>query len=567
MPNLYGQQEDDEDKVPGGQEEDNPFAPQQAQGQAAPQVEKGPSAPGYTNLNDIFALNKGVADRTSKALTDKVYSNIGGSMGTQVAQRNVGRPTDSDALGVRDQKGSATLKEIQYGVKAQQTPLLTKQAQVGKPTALSGAAQQPSNLLTSAAQAKAPKGNAFAATEQRKTEATGIMPSQTESVFSSLNFGPTLAKPSDISQVGVADSSVGSSSQALTSGTTRDSDVNAEIAANGPSGAGPVQVGVATPEQGAIIQQSGKPKSPEELALERQKASAQSALGVIGESEQNSLAQQAALQKQLADATKANELQTAEETDLLKGYQGMDTDLESYASDDGQALLEDIYGPGVTAWDAALANLGGARDTFSNLDAKFRDYDEKYAEQAGQNQKMRASDIKALQGQLGQVGDDLGSLTDQRGEQQSALDKLNSTQINTPGSKTVADLISDPTKRMDHTTAGQRGATNNATKAATLQPILSRFSDEPDVNVGGWGQDAWVVAEQMFKGSGMTDQEASAYWDQFRKSLPPEVENYVNGMVSKGGVGLEANTPEDWAWFQQLLTQYMKEHPPKKGKK
>lgn len=128
--------------------------------------------------------------------------------------------------------------------------------------------------------------------------------------------------------------------------------------------------------------------------------------------------------------------------------------------------------------------------------------------------------------------------------------------------KSFSDLVKYGTDQQFKYTdeeVGQRGATNNARKLAYVKGN----------KVGGYGHDAWMLAEQKMKPLGLDGQAASQYWDDFRNSLPPELKNWVNGLVAwDGEMGEQnalANTDAEWQFFQELFDAYAKENPPKKG--
>lgn len=138
--------------------------------------------------------------------------------------------------------------------------------------------------------------------------------------------------------------------------------------------------------------------------------------------------------------------------------------------------------------------------------------------------------------------------------------------------KTFSDLVKagkDQGRSMTWDEVGKRGATNNARKLAYWKPFQAAIGESKGGYVGGPGQDAWELAEKKMKPLGLEGDAAAKYWDEFRNSLPEDLRNWVNGMISwDGDMGEShalANSDEDWVFFQELFDAYVKEHPPKKG--
>lgn len=187
---------------------------------------------------------------------------------------------------------------------------------------------------------------------------------------------------------------------------------------------------------------------------------------------------------------------------------------------------------------------------------------------AAQNSAIRTSN--SLNQQYADYQQALGSFDKQLMDDADAKKAAEEAKKNAP--KTMADLVKsakDQGRSMTWDEVGKRGATNNARKLAYFRPFQSAIGEADSGWVGGPGQDAWVLAEKKMAPLGLTGEAASKYWDEFRNSLPEDLRNWVNGLISwDGDMGEShalANSDEDWVFFQELFDAYVKENPPKKG--
>lgn len=217
--------------------------------------------------------------------------------------------------------------------------------------------------------------------------------------------------------------------------------------------------------------------------------------------------------------------------------------------------------------DAALLNAAGRQAFQETRDAYGRkgtghdsitDYANAVAADSVRRGQMKADELR---GYGNQYSDALDAFDARQAEAAAAANKPAAPSTG----KTFAEMTQDATRTMTWDQVGQRGATNNARKAANWKPVQDAINGEPVRGVGGPGQDAWVLADQMLGDSGIPEELRSGLWDEFRDSLPEGMRNYVNGMVAwDGDMGEQhalANTPEDWQWFQELFRAWLASRP------
>lgn len=181
---------------------------------------------------------------------------------------------------------------------------------------------------------------------------------------------------------------------------------------------------------------------------------------------------------------------------------------------------------------------------------QFADSDAEYAQQARD----------ALDYEAAVYGDELNYFNHLKDKE--AADKAAAEEAKKNAPKSFDDLVKygeQQGRSLTWDDVGKRGATNNARKLAYWKGN----------QLGGPGQDAWMLAEKIMKPAGLEGDAASKYWDEFRNSLPEGLRNWINGMVAwdgeMGEQNAQSNSDADWQYFQELFSAYMKKNPPKKG--
>lgn len=443
MPNLYGKQEDEQER----DEAEAPAGQTPAPGQAAPGVTAPPPQEqgGFVNLEDIFRLNQGKAKEMADRATGQVEGVTKGLRGAAV---------DPEV------KGAAYNTPYQGG-------------------GLGQTVAQP--------QANRTAGTQQPAQPQRKTKDEPAPAAQP---------APTLAQ-------------------------------RQQMAEGGPAG-------------------------------QRQPAASPGAFDGLLSPQQA----QAAVDQQAQAAKQAQ----AQEQQTLGQYQKADEMLDAYASDEGQGLLEQVYGPGVTTYDTALMNQAGGRDEFAALSEQFRDYDDRYAREIAGNQiarDMEARDLRAqaaaAQAQAQATPSPLGDFGQPPAQQDSGV----------VGGGTAQELAAKAADYASKSTAGTQLGNR-------IIQVLSSISPENWGEMGNYPQGQ--LAEQIGSQYGLEPAQSLAYFKEFLKELPPEQAAWILGLVSgagsevgKGvlnmfglgdlvhGLTTGANSSDDeWATFQQMFHEYLR---------
>ncbi len=217
---------------------------------------------------------------------------------------------------------------------------------------------------------------------------------------------------------------------------------------------------------------------------------------------------------------------------------------------------------GGTSADAALMNqqgqqaFGQTRDAYGNLNKFAGDVDANATKQ-GERAKYDADQSAAsYQMQLGQYDK-------QKTDEKAAADaKAAQDAIDNKAPKSFDDYVNgkDDEHTMTSDESGKRTTWANTDNIANWH--LGSF---------GPGHDARLAAEEFMKQEGVPEgDDRQSTFDDFMKSIPEGMKNYINGMIEEnspivgaiGGGAAPANKPEDWSWFNGVFNAYLK----KKGK-
>lgn len=534
MPNqLYGRSQDEEDQA-SQDGQDGALTPAGQTQDAKSVLAKGPSGPGFANLEDIFNLNQSKAREMAGKQTNQVESALGQGV-TFGANRQV--TGYNQGLQGRGGEGNYSLGR--------------------SPSKLTGAA--PSGYKTSAV----PKGPVAGVTTPLSAYAAIGTAVQTGNV----------AQPY--------------------SGSTQQTSQNSGFGSTGPQPAPSTGSQGTKEEEGAASQ--GTPTDSTSQALSSTET--RHGLTETGQAQERTsqaqevadrVAEAAAKSQQAFDtAVEENTIMSAEEARKLGQYSQADDLLDSYNADDGLQLLKSAYKDqgGASEWDAALAGQAGSRASFEDLNSKFQDFDQEYMQDSAAAQKARLDNLAQLKDAAAQGQTDLemsGEQASRFGDVQALLEEADRRRDNggyNPNEYKYQQAV-DAAKQF---IAGKEDGTV-AWEGLGKQLVekASAFSVE---NWDQWGKNyQGELAMQIGKSLGLSDEQAQQMLADFYKDLASQglegaklaiwsmfLTSEAGSEIGKtmgniwGGWGDELHgfttgtnsKPEEWAAFQEMLRNYM----------
>lgn len=534
MPNqLYGRSQDEEDQA-SQDGQDGALTPAGQTQDAKSVLAKGPSGPGFANLEDIFNLNQS----KSKEMAGKQVQQVEGALGkgaTFSADRQI--TGYSQGLQGRAGEGNYSIPRNAFkmpgaGPSAYKVDAVPKTPVAGVTTPLNayaaiGASAATGNIAQpySGSTQQTSQNSGFGSTGPQPAPSTGSQGTKEEEDAASQS-APT-----------------GSTSQALSSTETR----------HGLTETGKAQE---------------RTSQAQEVADRVAAAAAKS-------------------QQDFDAAVEENTTMSAEEARKLGQYSQADDLLDSYNADDGLQLLKNAYKDqgGASEWDAALAGQAGSRASFEDLNSKFQDFDQKYMQDSAAAQKARLDNLAQLKDAAAQGQTDLEMANKQAsgfGDVQALLEEADRRRDNggyNPNEYKYQQAV-DAAKQF---IAGKDdGSVAWEGLGKQLVEKASAFSVE---NWDQWGKNyQGELAMQIGKSLGLSNEQAQqmladfykdlasqgiegaklAIWSMFLTSeAGSETGKSMGNMFGGWGDALHGFTtgtnskPEEWQAFQEMLRNYM----------
>ncbi len=476
MANLYGQE------APGTGKGDLLFGRQvlsernQAQGQQLGLPEYGNAHAGgagsqieandpFFNFEDVFNKNRGFAQEATNKAGEKLAEESGAAFGTLDRSTMQPRPVQKEAPTLSPnapQTGEQRQRPDQAPVA--QMPQLKRPTDTSLPTAT------PTNYLTSL-QTQSDASNEPKLTQLKPDDNAGFLQGFGDQPVEAHQY--EVKKDLDVKEDGAPDSGVddvgGGGSAAVTPA------LEPEVAAPGP-------VNAPAPAQAAPLPPSDSaPVAPVETAPP---------------------APGSELDPYIDQAKKDQEGQvgpTEDELKRLDQLRKINETLGAYGQDQGLGLMQEMYGPEATSWDAEIANTGGLRDVMKNYSDAYKGKDLEY------EQKLDAQTEQQKQMQEG------GRL------QQMLFEDAKADRANAPAADTEHDLPgsglvwSGPTVNYGNGLEIPESLVDQPDGSKPMLEIQNDLGLKTGGEVGAFARKYGITASDWFRLANMTSEQRKAW--------------------------------------------------------